>query len=272
MDSSGSEFRILITGARGFVGPYLVKALRCTLGSDVLLLPTARQAEEHSALGSVEALDVGDCNAVDNLVARWGPTHIVQLAGIASPSAARVDPQAAWRVHLHGSLNVPVDGRMAETVGMVLAPDAEIVLVAPDGQEQEAALRLARIGFDGALGYLPSPESYFLDHTDLVERASRLTPQQLSEALADPRLQVVDIRNESEVTEGSLPGAVHIPLAELSRRSCELAPDRPVVVFCAGGWRSSVGASLLRQQGFTDVSDLLGGFAGWQATHQPVSA
>ena len=45
-------------------------------------------------------------NAVDNLVARWGPTHIVQLAGIASPSAARVDPQAAWRVHLHGSLNV----------------------------------------------------------------------------------------------------------------------------------------------------------------------
>ena len=174
--------------------------------------------------------------------------------------------------HLHGSLNVPVDGRMAETVGMVVAPDAEIVLVAPDGQEQEAALRLARIGFDGALGYLPAPESYFLDHPDLVERASRLTPQQLSEALADPQLQVVDIRTDAEVTDGSLPRAVHIPLAELSRRAGELAPDRPVVVFCAGGWRSSVGASLLRQQGFTDVSDLLGGFAGWQATHQPVSA
>jgi rhodanese-related sulfurtransferase len=65
---------------------------------------------------------------------------------------------------------------------------------------------------------------------------------------------------------------MHIPLAELRRRIDEVPTGGPVVVHCAGGWRSSVAASLLRQQGRDDVSDLLGGFAAWQAMHEPVTA
>jgi hydroxyacylglutathione hydrolase len=273
-------------GAGSACGKNLSTELQSTIGEQRMFNYACQPMTEQQFLavvtaGQPPAPDYFVYNAVLNRKERATRELGAPLPALASDRADRVLSRAVVvdardvaefaAGHLHGSLNVPVDGRMAETVGMVVAPDAEIVLVAPDGQEQEAALRLARIGFDGALGYLPSPETYFLDHPDLVERASRLTPQQLSEVLADPQLQVVDIRNEAEVTGGSLPDAVHIPLAELSRRACELAPDRPVVVFCAGGWRSSVGASLLRRQGFTDVSDLLGGFAGWQATHQPVS-
>ncbi|WP_245616064.1 rhodanese-like domain-containing protein [Phycicoccus jejuensis] len=80
-------------------------------------------------------------------------------------------------------------------------------------------------------------------------------------------MQLVDVRNAGELENGTIPGARHIPLAELGRRSEELDPARPVVAFCAGGWRSSVATSLLRSRGFADVSDVLGGYAAWDAAH-----
>ena len=172
--------------------------------------------------------------------------------------------------HLRGSVNVPVDGRMAETVGMVFAPEDEIVVIAPEGQEQEVAPRFARIGYDHVLGHLADPEAYFLTHPEHVARASRLTVAEVEAARGHGDVQVVDIRNAGEVEAGTLPGARHIPLAELARRARELDPARPVLVYCAGGWRSSVGASLLRARGFADVSDILGGYGAWDRAQTPV--
>ncbi len=173
--------------------------------------------------------------------------------------------------HLPGALNVPADGRFAETAGMVLEPTDDVVVIAPDGREQEIAVRLARIGFDHVTGYLPDVESVLIDHPELTSRASRLTPHQLAEASAAPNAPVViDVRNAAERDEGFIPGAVHIPLAELHRRVQEIPLDRPIVTYCAGGWRSSVAASMLRRAGAPDVSDLLGGYAAWTATiHTP---
>ncbi len=181
------------------------------------------------------------------------------------------DPMEFGAGHLRGAINVPVDGRMAETVGMVVRPEDSVVLMAPEGEEQEAAVRLARIGFDRALGFIPRPEAYLIDHQDQVERASRLTPAQLEDVLSDCDVQLLDIRNAGETEAGMLPGAVNIPLAQLARRAEELDPARPTVLYCAGGWRSSVGSSLLRRLGFSDVSDVLGGYAGWEAS-QPALA
>ena len=173
--------------------------------------------------------------------------------------------------HLRGSINVPVNGRMAETVGMVVGPEDSIILVAPEGEEQEAAVRFARIGYDHVIGFVPRPEAYMIDHQDQVVHASRLTPAQLADATCDENVQVIDVRNAGEVeATGVIPGATNIPLAQLSRRLEEIDPAKPVVLYCAGGWRSSVGASLLRNKGCGDVSDVLGGYAGWHAV-QPVA-
>jgi hydroxyacylglutathione hydrolase len=177
------------------------------------------------------------------------------------------DPQDFAAAHLAGSVNVPVDGRMAETVGMVFSPEDRIVIVAPQGEEQEVATRFARIGYDNVVGYVAEPETYFLAHQDDVRHASRLTVSELDEALAGDDVQLVDIRNAGELEAGTIPGAVHIPLAELSRRIDELDATRPVVAYCAGGWRSSVGASLLRSRGYLDVSDVHGGYAAWSQNH-----
>jgi hydroxyacylglutathione hydrolase len=175
--------------------------------------------------------------------------------------------------HLAGSVNVPVDGRFAETAGMVLAPDDEIVIIAPEGQEREVATRLARIGFDQVVGYVADPESFLLSHEAAVRHASRLTASQVEHVLAsDASVQLVDLRNPGELDEGAIQGAVNIPLAQLRRRIDELDRHAPVLAYCAGGWRSSVGASLLRREGFADVSDLLGGYAAWQVTGVLASA
>jgi glyoxylase-like metal-dependent hydrolase (beta-lactamase superfamily II)/rhodanese-related sulfurtransferase len=176
--------------------------------------------------------------------------------------------------HLRGAVNVPADGRFAETAGMVLRPADEVVVMAPEGRESEVTVRLARIGFDNVAGYLPRGEAVLVEHPDDVEQASRLTAPQLAQLSAGPDAPfVLDVRNLGErVDAGQIPGSAHIPLAELGRRIGEVPADRPVVVYCAGGWRSSVGASYLRSHGHRDVSDLLGGFAAWTAMHEPVAA
>lgn len=179
------------------------------------------------------------------------------------------DPQEFAAGHLVGSVNVPADGRFAETAGMVVRPDQEIVVVAPQDREEEVVTRLARIGFDHVAGYLREPEGAFLTVPDRVVPASRLTVAQLDEALARPEPPVVlDVRNAGELITGTVPGALNIPLAELPRRIGEIPAGRPVVVHCAGGYRSSVAASLLRAAGRDDVSDLLGGFTAWAAANR----
>ena len=175
--------------------------------------------------------------------------------------------------HLTGALNVPADGRFAETAGMILQPADEVVVMAPDDRAQEVAVRLARIGFDHVIGYLPDGETFLTAHPELTSRASRLTPHQLAEASTSQNAPVViDVRNGAERDAGFIPGSLHIPLAELHRRIHEISANRPAVTYCAGGWRSSVAASMLRHHGNPDVSDLLGGFAAWTATHQPANA
>jgi hydroxyacylglutathione hydrolase len=174
--------------------------------------------------------------------------------------------------HLRGALSVPADGRMAETAGMVFTPDQRIVVMADEGEEQEVALRLARIGFDQVVGYVADVEDYLLSHQDEVEQASRLTINRLADDLADDlaagRIELIDVRNVGEVADGMIEGARNIPLPELARRADEIDASKPVIVYCAGGWRSSVAASLLRAHGIADVSDVLGGYNAWRAADQ----
>ncbi|GEO17254.1 GDP-mannose 4,6-dehydratase [Microvirga aerophila] len=97
--------RVLITGAHGFVGPYLAQALRRVCG-DVTFFPTGTKAEEHSVLGPVSILDVTDPGAVSSAIRHFRPSHVVNLAGLAAPAAATADPRNAWQVHVEGVLNL----------------------------------------------------------------------------------------------------------------------------------------------------------------------
>ncbi|WP_338749157.1 MBL fold metallo-hydrolase [Janibacter alittae] len=164
--------------------------------------------------------------------------------------------------HLTGSVNVGLDGRFAETAGTVLDHEAEILVLTEPGRQGEAALRLGRIGFDSVVGYVQEPATALAALSDLVTAAQRIAVPEIGD-LADGTV-LLDVRNDGEREDGQLiPEAVHIPLAELADRHGELPSDRPVLVHCASGWRSSVAASLLRSHGHADVTDLVGGYAAW---------
>ena len=175
------------------------------------------------------------------------------------------DPDEFARGHLAGSINVGLSGRYAEFAGSVVPSDVDILLVVGDGFETEAKNRLGRIGFDRVVGFLEQPLAVMAAHPNRVERASRLNAAEFSEQRDGIEgLQLVDIRNPGELENGSIEGAVTIPVGQLPMRSSELDPVAPTVVYCAGGYRSSVAASVLRQAGFADVSDIIGGYGAWQ--------
>ena len=169
-------------------------------------------------------------------------------------------PQYFALGHLRGSVNVGLQGRYAEYAGAVINPDEEIVVVTEAGTELEAKVRLARIGYDKLTGWVSVDD--LASDFDHVVQASRLTRAQFAVRRHKvDNVQVVDVRNEGEAADGAIDGAVNIPVAQLRARMSELDPSKPTVVYCAGGYRSSIAASLLREAGFTDVSDVLGGYA-----------
>jgi hydroxyacylglutathione hydrolase len=166
--------------------------------------------------------------------------------------------------HLRGSVNVGLSGRFAEYVGEVMDPGTAIVLVCETGTEAEARMRLSRIGFDNVLGALSEPVRVFFENPDVVEQQSRLSVDAFNDRISSmSNVVLVDIRNQGEVELGSIPNALHISLPSLLKRINELDKDAPTVVFCRGGYRSSIASSLLKSHGFTDVSDLIGGYTAW---------
>jgi glyoxylase-like metal-dependent hydrolase (beta-lactamase superfamily II)/rhodanese-related sulfurtransferase len=164
--------------------------------------------------------------------------------------------------HLRGSINVGLDGRFAEYAGDVLQPGQAVIVVTDPGREDEARIRLARIGFDDVVGALPDIGAVLRAHPELAEQAPRITAAELDAwRRDDPALQVVDVRNPAELDAGAVEGSVNLPLPTLLDRIGELDPTRPTVVYCAGGYRSATAASLLRARGFPAVAELLGGFS-----------
>ncbi len=198
-----------------------------------------------------------------------------QVLALRAAGAALLDARepADFAVgHLAGAVNIGLQGRFAEWAGNVLSPERDIVLVGDPAQAAEVKIRLARVGLDRVAGQLADPASVFSARPDLVEVSSRLAIAQLAELRGlESDLQLLDVRTSAETADGTLPAAVEIPLAILAESLDGLDRRLPLVVYCASGYRSVVAASLLTSAGFTDVSDLLGGFGAWAAAGLPVA-
>ncbi|MDG2113309.1 MAG: MBL fold metallo-hydrolase [Actinomycetota bacterium] len=240
-------------GAGSACGKNLSTKTSSTLGeqreANYALLAPSREA--FVALVTEGQPPAADLDGADELLGRGA----VLLDG-RSP-----DDFARW--HLAGAVNVGVEGRFAEYAGSVIGSDRDIILVVEGGLETEAKNRLARIGFDRVVGYIAQPLEVMAANPDRVERASRLTAHGYNDAAAGPGLQLVDVRNPGEFKLGSIEGASSVPVSQLNQRIGELDPAARTVVFCAGGYRSSIAASLLRAEGFEDVSDIIGGYGAW---------
>lgn len=180
--------------------------------------------------------------------------------------------------YMPGALNVPVsNGQFATRAGWFIPPERPIVLIVGREAEADRATRaLARVGYDRVIGYLVNGITAWRALGLPTASLALWTPERLrSEALTRqgeplPGVTIVDVRDRSEWQQGHIPGAVHIPLAELAQRTDELNPFRPTAVICASGTRSSTAASLLTARGFKHVANVMGGMEGWEAAGYPV--
>ncbi len=176
--------------------------------------------------------------------------------------------------HLKGALNVGLAGKYATWAGSVLDLHTPIVVIAEEGGEEEAVMRLGRIGYDHVAGYLAGGMSSLESRDDLVEHTPRITAPALAEWLAGSRPNlgatptVVDVRSEKEYAAGHVAGGLNIPLPDLEDRAGQI-PNGPVVVHCEGGYRSAIAASVLQQIGRPGVHDLVGGYKAWLAARLP---
>jgi rhodanese-related sulfurtransferase len=204
------------------------------------------------------------------------PLTIDDVLRLQNSGAQVVDVRSAADyegAHLRGSINVGLAGKYATWAGTVLDKERPIVIVAESGNETEAAMRLGRIGFDLVAGYLDGGPRALEHRPDLVRRTERITAATLAEQLhADSPPLVLDVRTENERQTGAIEGSQNIPLHRLEEQMNTLPHDRPVVVHCAGGYRSAIAASLLERVGYTNVIDLVGGYAAWEKATEPAHA
>ena len=170
--------------------------------------------------------------------------------------------------HVAGSINIGLGGEYATWAGTVLDPVRPIVIIAEPGREQEAALRLGRIGFDSVRGYLKDGMAALAERQDLMLATERVNPAMLTEELGSehPPL-VMDVRGPGEWRSKHLGESINLPLAQLQRRMEEVPRDRKIAVHCEGGYRSSIAVSILNQHGITNVIELAGGITAWEAAN-----
>ncbi len=211
-----------------------------------------------------------------NLEQALQPIDLEEVLRMGDAGAQILDVREAAeyaKQHLAGSINIGLGGQYATWAGTVLDRSKPIVIVAEPGREQEAALRLGRIGFDHVKGYLQGGMEALAERPDLLWPTERVTAPMIADELAggNPPL-VLDIRNPREWAAKHIDGSLNVPLNHLQERIAEIPRDRRIAVHCAGGYRSSIAASILHQYGITNFIEMAGGLAAWEAAKLPVIA
>jgi rhodanese-related sulfurtransferase len=111
------------------------------------------------------------------------------------------------------------------------------------------------------------------DTPELIERTERITASSAAAQLAEASHPLlIDVRTSGEWDKAHVDGALNLPLAQLSQRMSELPVDRPLIVYCASGYRSAIATSLLLREGLSDVANLVGGLGAWDSARLPAVA
>ncbi len=167
--------------------------------------------------------------------------------------------------HIPGALNIGLSGQFASWAGSLLDMTTPIVLVAEDSEGvDEAVMRLARVGIETVTGYLQGGMYAWDKAGYAVSSIAQMPIDELSHILAESGdLQLIDVRRPAEYKAGHVPQAHNAELAHLAELATGFDKTRPVVVMCQSGYRSAAACSLLRKQGFANVSNVVGGMSAW---------
>ena len=158
------------------------------------------------------------------------------------------------------SIFIGLNGGFAPWVGSVLKDiNTKILLVCDNGQEQEAIMRLSRVGFDNCLGFLNGGFKTWKDSGNSMGTIDSISASGL-EAVIDQDGEILDVRQLGERNNGRLKKSAHIPLGLIDIKNDHLNKLNKYYIHCAGGYRSMIACSVLKKQGFKNLIDVDGGF------------
>lgn len=174
--------------------------------------------------------------------------------------------------HIPGSIQIGLGGQYASWAAIVVGLDSEILLVAEDREKvEESRLRLTRVGIERVTGYLEDGITGWIRAGLPIQQTPQISAEQLHQLMAEDAqgIQVVDVRRSGEWQGGHVASARNKPLDHLNTLLGDLDRTHPVAVYCKGGYRSSIAASLLERAGFEQVLNVTGGFDAWSACQLP---
>jgi glyoxylase-like metal-dependent hydrolase (beta-lactamase superfamily II)/rhodanese-related sulfurtransferase len=242
-------------------------------------LVTADQPDAPSYFTYDAVLNTKERPTLAETLERVNPLTLDQVLALQAVGAQILDAREApafAAAHLAGSINIGLGGQYATWAGTILSREHPIVIIADPGHEHEAATRLGRIGFDHVVGYLADGMRSLEGRPELTMSTERLSAQVAAERAAgggrEKTAILVDVRTPGERKQKRIAGSIHLPLNHLVERRGELPGDRPVIVYCAGGYRSSIAASLLQQEGLPRVSEIAGGITAWESANLPIES
>ncbi len=159
------------------------------------------------------------------------------------------------------SINIALDGNFAQWVGEMI-PDVkqEILLITYPDQQEETITRLSRVGYDHAVGYLKGGFEAWQKSGKEFETINRITANEFEAVYSAEKPLVIDVRKKSEFDSEHVIGAINVPLNEINQHLSQFPKDRSFILHCAGGYRSMIAASILKQRGWDTFVDVVGGF------------
>jgi glyoxylase-like metal-dependent hydrolase (beta-lactamase superfamily II)/rhodanese-related sulfurtransferase len=184
--------------------------------------------------------------------------------------------QAAFKLSfIPNSIFIGIDGSFATWVG-TLIPDLkqELLIIADPGREEEVITRLARVGYDFALGYLEGGLEAWTKAGFEVDTLAGVSPVKFAQLLKADEINILDVRKESEYKSQHVDNknVLNLPLDFISAQMEKVAKDKIYYIHCAGGYRSVIAASILKARGFDNLIDIEEGFDGIQNTDTPTTA
>ncbi|WP_299430249.1 MBL fold metallo-hydrolase [uncultured Maribacter sp.] len=174
--------------------------------------------------------------------------------------------------HIPRSIFIGLNGDFAPWVGALIADVKQpILLVIPEGKEEEAVIRLSRVGFDGTIGYLKGGLKSWKDSGKDFDTISSVAAADLEDVLNTSNTLVFDVRKIGEYQSEHVKNAKHTPLNDLNNYLREFPEKEIFYVHCAGGYRSVIAASILKSRGIHNLVDVAGGFAAIKKSNIEVS-
>jgi glyoxylase-like metal-dependent hydrolase (beta-lactamase superfamily II)/rhodanese-related sulfurtransferase len=171
-------------------------------------------------------------------------------------------PQEFAKGFIPNSINIGIDGGFAPWVG-TLIPDIkqELLIVAEVGREMEIVTRLARVGYDHAIGYIEGGFDAWKNAGKEVDSIQTVSVEEFAAAeVADPSIHILDVRKNSEYQSEHIQNALNAPLDYINESMLKVDKNKTYYVHCAGGYRSMIFASILRARGYDNLIDVDGGF------------